>query len=493
MFKPASSPKAPPETDEPARQVTRRRLRFARRFGDWFVGLPAVRGRVPLRYRPTLYLETLYNVGSGAFVCLFLLSGFVVKTTVGGSEAHLTILAAFFGGSSLLSPLVSYLGRKVPMKLLITIPNLVVAALLMTTVLRFGGATLFALTVGAAFVIRVFPRVGEMNMYRVNYPVTHRGAAVGWTKAVSAISALIVTVTGYWWVCYQPGLYWLVYWVVAFLVLASTVSYACIPVARRNIFARRDRIPPHKAFWAGLKAVARDRRFLLYQFGFALAGFANHMAMIYVVNVLKDNVIGERPLDAVLPAFVHSVLIEGLGLDRQTAVTAVVGFIFAVLPIFLMMVSAAFWGRFLDRINPMNARALFNTFQFVAYGFHAYGGLTLQLWPIFVGSALQAIGNGGGTINWLTGSLYFAPEDRVSLYNAVHVCFTGIRGLIAPLVGLYLLSSETYGLGPLRLHGVGLGAGMFYIASGLSLAGVIVMGLQGMFDPGPREAAVKSG
>lgn len=454
-----------------------RRFRPVRRFGEWFVRLPAVSDRVPPRFRPTLYLETVYNIGTGALVCLFLLSAVVLKTIIDGTETHLAVLGAFFGGSSLFSPVVSYLGRKVPMKTLVVLPNVVVAILLLATVFSGGGATFFTLVVGLAFIVRVFPRVAEMNMYRVNYPPTHRSAAVGWTKAVSAVSALAVTVLGYWWFCYQPQWYWLLYWLVSFTLLASTVGYAGIPVPRRNIFEKDDATPPHRAFWEGVRIFLSDRRFLLYQLGFSLAGFANHMAMVFVAEVLRNDVIGRRPLSEVLPSFWDNLLIQQGGLDRATAVTVIVGLVFAVLPTFLMMASAAFWGRFLDRINPMLARALFNTFQCIAYALHAYGGLTLQLWPMVLGATLHAIGNGGSTINWLTGSLYFASEDRVSLYNAVHVGLTGLRGMIAPVVGWYLLSQQ----------GVGLGAGLFWLASGLSLLGVLVMGLQGMFDPGPRE------
>ena len=177
--------------------------------------LPLIRDRVPARYRPALILESFYNIGTGAFVCLFLLSTVVLKTIIGGTEEHLALLAILFGGSSLFSPLVSWLGRKISMRSLVVYPNMLVAALLLATISPVGGATLFTLIVGAAFVVRVFPRVGEMNMYRVNYPVTHRGAAVGWVKAVSAVAALTVTLTGYWWFTFQPDYYWAVYWLVA--------------------------------------------------------------------------------------------------------------------------------------------------------------------------------------------------------------------------------------------------------------------------------------
>ena len=475
----SSAVTATPESGDESAQRSR-----GARFGDWFVNLPLVRDRVPRRYRPTLYLESLYNIGSGAFVCLFLLSGVVVESIFGGadSEDHLAILGALFGGSSLLSPIVSYLGRKLPMKSLVVYPNVLVALLLLATMFTFAGPMFFAFVVGAAFVLRVFPRIGEMNMYRVNYPATHRAGAVGWVKAVAAISALCVTVAGYWWFCFRPDYYWALFWVVAVMLLLASIAYAKIPVTRQNIFARDDKQSPLTAFWQGLHVVKTDTRFLWYQFGFALAGFANHMAMIFVARLLRNDLIGERPLAEVLPAPLVSLMADSWGLERQTMVTVIVGLVFAVLPTFLMMASAAFWGRFLDRINPMNARALFNGIQFVAYGFHAYGGVTLQLWPIVTGAVLHAIGNGGGTINWLTGSLYFATDDRVSLYNAVHVGLTGIRGMIAPLVGWYLLSER----------GLGLGAGMFWVASLLSLAGAVVMGIQGWFDPGPQHDRANS-
>jgi hypothetical protein len=446
-------------------------------FGRWVVNLPLFRDRVPARYRPALFFETFYNVGAGGFISLFLLSGVVLKTVIDGTEGHLALLAAMFGGSSLLSPLVSYCGRKIPMRSLVVYPNLIVAALLLATGLTYGGPLLFTLVVGSAFIMRVFPRVAEMNMYRILYPATHRGAAVGWVKAVAAVSALLVTLIGYWWFSFQPSRYWWLYGLVSVLLVSSTWCYTKIPISRRNVFAREDGLSPYQAFWEGLRIFLTDRRFLLYQMGFWFAGFGNHMAMVYVADALKETVIGSRPLEELLPGFLHTLLTNTWQLERGTIVTLIVGFVFAVLPVLLMMTSAPFWGRFLDQTNPMIGRAVFNSIQCVAFALHAYGGLTLQLWPMLLGGAIHAVGNGGSTINWLTGSLYFAKSDRISLYNTVHVGLTGIRGLIAPLFGWYLYSNR----------GLGLGPGLFWIASILSLIGAVLMVWQGMTDPGSRE------
>ncbi|MBW3542275.1 MAG: hypothetical protein KY476_18565 [Planctomycetes bacterium] len=418
--------------------------------------------RVPPRYRPALYFETFYNVGTGAFLSLFLLSSVVLKTIIGGDQTHLAVLAALFGGSSLFSPVVSYLGRRIPMRLLVTLPNLLVAALLAATVLTDGAPMFFSIVVGLAFVVRVFPRVGEMNMYRVIYPATHRSAAVGWLKAVAAVSAFAVTLCGYWWFSVQPRLYWLMYWAVAGLLVFGAWSYLRIPVSRRNLFARDDGLKPHQAFWQGLKVFLSDKRFLWYQFGFSLAGFANHMALVYVAEVLKEDVL-DVPATA-----------ELAGATEPLEVRLIVGLVVAVLPVVLMMTTAPFWGRLLDRINPMYGRSIFNTIQCAAYSLYALGGMTRQVWPFLLAAALHGLANGGGTINWLTGSLYFATPERVSLYNAIHVGLTGLRGMIAPAVGLLLI--------------VQMGAGVFWVAAALSLAGAVVMLLQGMSDPGPSEA-----
>jgi hypothetical protein len=34
----------------------------------------------------------------------------------------------------------------------------------------------------------------------------------------------------------------------------------------------------------------------------------------------------------------------------------------------------------------------------------------------------------------------FAPPDRVADYMAVHICFTGVRGVVAPVAAFYLIS-----------------------------------------------------
>jgi hypothetical protein len=45
---------------------------------------------------------------------------------------------------------------------------------------------------------------------------------------------------------------------------------------------------------------------------------------------------------------------------------------------------------------------------------------------------------GGGMLGWNLGHNDFAPEARVADYLGLHVSLTGIRGLLAPLLGVLL-------------------------------------------------------
>ena len=434
---------------------------------SWLRYLPLLRqalDRVPARCRPALFYETFYNLGSGAFVAMFGLSLAALKSeqifSPGGTKEHLMFVAAMFGGSSLLSPLVGYLGKRIPMRLLIIYPNLLTAALLCATG-AIDSAAFFALIVGAAFVIRVFPRVAEMNMFRVLYPPTHRGAAVGWVKAVAGFAGLSATVLGTLWFLWQPGRYHWAYGAVGISLALSAFSYARIPVRRKNEFEDRERPAPHRAFIAGIHAFVSDRRFVRYQIGFWFAGFANHMSHAYVAESLKENV----------------------GASDWT-----VFWVVALVPAVLMSASAPIWGRVLDRVNPMSGRAIFNSIQCVAYGFHCFGGISGQVWPFVAGAMTHAIGNGGGTINWLTGSLYFAKQEQVSLYNSIHVGLTGLRGMVAPMVGV-LIYGSVVNLGPLQISGLGLGPILFALSSGLSLVGALFMIWMTRRDSGSAEEA----
>lgn len=435
--------------------------------------LTRILARFPERCRGPLVYESAYNIGNGAFYSLNLLTPVVLATAPlkGATEDHVAIFWAAAHGSSVFSPLVGFGARFVPMKLLVVVPNLLAVLCLLGVAFKQGDPTWFTTALAAAFVVRVFPRTGEMNMYRVLYPTSHRGAAVGLLKAIMAISVLLVVVAGYFWLNFDASRYWMIYLAIAAALLLSSFCYQAIPVRQQDLLEMSGLVSPWSAFYDGLKDFLNDRRFLMYQIGFSFAGTANHMVFWLVpylcINDLK------------------------LG-DVKTR------FISALIPALLVTFSAPLWGRYLDRFNPMIGRATFNLLQGIAFLLFAVGGLGSQEALVITAAVLHGIASGGSAVNWLTGSLHFAGKDRVSLYNAVHVGLTGIRGLLAPLVGLWFYDAGTTAsakaslLDYFGLNGLGLGPHVFWVAAGLSFCGFMTMLWQGLVDPGPRDEQLES-
>ena len=130
--------------------------------------LKSTLARLPARRRPALSLETWSSIGTGAFtVTVWPIALVVLETILEADLWYQALIAIMFLGSSLFSPLVAYAGRHVSMKSLVVVPNLIVAAMLLLTWLPDSGPFVFTMVVGCSFFVRVFPRVAEMNMFRV--------------------------------------------------------------------------------------------------------------------------------------------------------------------------------------------------------------------------------------------------------------------------------------------------------------------------------------
>lgn len=391
---------------------------------------------------------------------LFPIALVVLETILDAEIWHQAALASCFFGSCLFGLLVTRIGNVVPMRLLVILPNCLIGFLLFGTLTPASTASWFTLLIGTTFLLKVFQQVAEMNMFRMLYPDTHRSTAVGLLRAVSAISGLAVTITSWWWLALWPQWYSSLFCMMGVMLFSAAWFYAKIPVARKTMFEQKNQQRLFKAFADGCRVFFSDRRFVLYQVGFSLAGIANHIGLYLVPRVMRENA----------------------GASDST-----IRFVAAVMPVLLLVMTAPFWGRYMDKKSPMTARGIFNVLQIFAFTFYAIGGVTGQVWPLFLGGAIHALSNGGGAINWITGSMYFAKPEHVSLYNGIHVFLTGARGFIGPPLAMFLFV-ETESIGSVTITGLGMGPWVFLVSSMLSLLGAVVMFAQARFDTGPVES-----
>jgi MFS family permease len=115
---------------------------------------------------------------------------------------------------------------------------------------------------------------------------------------------------------------------------------------------------------------------------------------------------------------------------------AEIAILLSIVPNVARLVSAPLWGRIFDRMDFFRLRIVLNwTFVIGTVGFFA-----TDSWPaLLISAAVVGIATSGGDLAWNLWVTKFAPIDRVSDYMAVHVFFTGVRGMLAPLVGFLLL------------------------------------------------------
>jgi MFS family permease len=245
------------------------------------------------------------------------------------------------------------------------------------------------------------------QIYQENYPEDQRGKLFSRTVMLRiATAALFSELAGRWLTRNMEHYRWLLMVFAAAFGLASLClrAYPSTPLAdagsshpfRAMRFAREDRLFRHTLIcWM-------------------LMGFANLMMLPMRVEYLANHLrLYGQPLDV-----------------------SVIAFLISVVPNMARLAISQVWGWLFDRTNFFVLRVTLNL------GF-ALGMLTFFLSDSFsgliAGAIIYGVSNAGGDVAWGLWVTKFAPPERVADYMSVHTFFTGLRGVIAPLVAFHLI------------------------------------------------------
>ncbi|MEO2177888.1 MAG: hypothetical protein ABGY96_27885 [bacterium] len=180
----------------------------------------------------------------------------------------------------------------------------------------------------------------------------------------------------------------------------------------------------------------QDRDFARYQLYQFLAGTSNMM------------------LEAPLIYLVSNQL--GASYTLSIAITVVT-------PFLVTMLTLPVWARYLDNNHVTHFRArqsgLWVLYQLIVF----LGAFSASLLLLGLGRFILGIARGGGSLAWNLGHNDFASQKLLAAYMGAHVTLTGIRGAIAPFVGilLYLGWSDVVFLPDFE----GIGVGIFLVAA----------------------------
>ena len=133
----------------------------------------------------------------------------------------------------------------------------------------------------------------------------------------------------------------------------------------------------------------------------------------------------------VLPLRVDYIASTTYGIEASPVIVAL---IITVIPETIRFLFIPFWARLFDRMNFIVLRMILN----VLFGIGiALFFISKNLLVIGTGSALIGLAFAGGSIAWALWVTKYAPPGKVSAYMSVHVCLTGIRGTIGPIIGYW--------------------------------------------------------
>ena len=123
------------------------------------------------------------------------------------------------------------------------------------------------------------------------------------------------------------------------------------------------------------------------------------------------------------------------GLEKSELVIAMLTL---VIPNVFRLLLNPFWGWMFDRINIFLLRAVLNLFFAVGILVFFNSG---TMSGMVTGQICFGIAHAGGDIAWGLWVTKLAPPTRVADYMSVHTFFTGVRGVLAPVIGFSVLAS----------------------------------------------------
>jgi MFS family permease len=160
------------------------------------------------------------------------------------------------------------------------------------------------------------------------------------------------------------------------------------------------------------------------------------------------SVIGVLRNDRHYRHFMEAMFIFGLGNLMIDAPLAIIlqeqfqlGYWSAILitsavPDIMMPVAIPIWARWLNRWHVVQFRSI-HAWTYVAAAMLALlACLTHQIWIMLAMAVVKGVADGGGALAWNLGHHDFAKDHNASQYMGVHVTLQGIRGLMAPFLGV---------------------------------------------------------
>ena len=313
------------------------------------------------------------------------------------------IAAAPFIGMILSLPLVHYTAGKGLKKSFCSAVPSALASVCLIIAAWIPSLEFYALMITISYICRSAAIPYLTSIYSDNYPHLKRGASFSkpllLTVAISSLFGLAGSLLLEMNIIYFN---W-VFTVVGISALAKAWAISLMP---SKVIEKTS----HNHPFGNFEYVIKDKEFGYVLFTWFIMGFANLW---------------------VLPLRVDYVASSTYGIEASPLIVAL---IITIIPETIRFLFIPFWARLFDHMNFIVLRMILN----VLFGMGiALFFISKNLLIIGAGSALIGLAFAGGSIAWALWVTKYAPPEKVSAYMSVHVCLTGIRGTIGPMIGYW--------------------------------------------------------
>jgi len=377
--------------------------------------------------KKTFTLHLVSQIFGGIAIGVVLLQDVILKKTLGGSDFQVMILSLLVSSSFLFSIYGSELvNRSHSRSKTILIIGIAAKSFLIILPLFENPVYYIACIAIGAYLDALLLSIWNI-VFKHNYTDKNRSRLYSYASAFQTLFVLIVTTLSGYLLDMNSSIYKvlfpvagvfgiMVYWSLARMITLSMDDYS----------GRAKKVKAHYNFRL-LKDIAilplrntarifrENKPFLRFEAYFFLYGMAFMvLSPVIPVFLVDDLKLSYSPISFARGLIFHSALIiftplmgrfHGIGNPTKFC-----GYVFSFLALFpLILVSAK---------------------HFISLGLVTDTNLIVYISFFVFGFAMSGV-----TIAWALSSIYYAPKNEVSNYQAVHITLTGVRGVFSPALG----------------------------------------------------------
>ncbi len=377
--------------------------------------------------KKTFTLHIISQVFNGIAIGIILLQDVILKKTLGGSDFEVMILTLLVSSSFLFSIYGSELVNRSRSRARTILMIGIAAKSFLIILPLFENPVYYIVCIAlGAYLDSLLLSIWNI-VFKHNYTQVNRSRLYSYATSVQTLFVLIVSTASGYFLDLNGNLYKVLFPIAG--VLGIVVYYSLAKMVTLSMDDYQGRTITVKTKYSArlLKDIAilpirntlrifrENRPFLRFEAYFFLYGMAfmvlSPVLPIYLVDNLKMNY---APISMAKGLIFHSALIlftplmgryHGIGNPTKFC-----GYVFSILALFpLMMISAGYLSS-AGIIPDMNITVYISFFVF--------------------GFAMSGV-----TIAWALSSIFYAPQNEVSNYQAVHITLTGVRGIFSPALG----------------------------------------------------------